>query len=58
MAWITTFEEKEASGRLAGAYAEVMKHSLGGGRVPSVIKSMGLRPEALLAVWRLNQGAL
>lgn len=56
MAWVKTFEEKEASGRLAEVYAEVMKHPLGGGRVPNVIKSMGLRPEALLGVWRMNLG--
>ncbi len=56
MAWVETFGEKEATGRLAEIYAEVMKHPVGGGRVANVIKSMGLRPEALLGVWRLNMG--
>ena len=56
MAWVKTFDEKEAAGRLAEVYAEVMKHPLGGGRVPNVINSMALRPEALLSVWRMNLG--
>lgn len=56
MAWVKTFAEKEATDRLAEVYAEVMKTRLGGGRVPNVMKCMGLRPEALLSVWRLNLG--
>jgi len=56
MASVKTVAENEASGRLAEVYAEVMKHPLGGGRVPNVLKCMGLRPEALLGVWRLNMG--
>lgn len=56
MAWVKTFAEKEAAGRLEEVYAEVMKHPVGGGRVANVIKCMGLRPEALIGVWRLNMG--
>ena len=56
MTWVKTFAENEASGRLAEVYAAVMKHPLGGGRVPNILKCMGLRPEALLGVWRLNMG--
>jgi hypothetical protein len=56
MAWVKTIDEKEATGRLAQVYAEVMKHPLSGGRVPNVLKSMSLRPEALLSVWRMNLG--
>src|SRR5439155_14873444 len=41
MAGVKTFAENEASGRLAEVYAEVMKHRLGGGRVPDVLKCMG-----------------
>jgi hypothetical protein len=33
-----------------------MKHSLTAGRVPNIMKCMGLRPEALAGVWRLNMG--
>jgi alkylhydroperoxidase family enzyme len=54
MTWVKTFAEKEAPGRLTEVYAEVMQHALGGGRVPNIMKCMGLRPEALLGVWRLN----
>ncbi len=56
MAWVKTFSEKEATGRLAEVYGELMKSPLGGGRVPNIMKCMGLRPEALLSVWRLNMG--
>ena len=56
MTWVKTFAENEATGRLAEVYAKVMKHPLGGGRVPNVIKCMGLRSEALLSVWRMNMG--
>ena len=56
MTWVKTFAETEAKGRLGEVYEEVMKHPLGAGRVPNVINSMGLRPEALLSVWRLNMG--
>ncbi|HEV8716160.1 MAG TPA: hypothetical protein VGX03_25460 [Candidatus Binatia bacterium] len=56
MTWVKTFAEDEATGRLAEVYAELMKHSLSRGRVPNVMKCMGLRPEALLGVWRLNMG--
>ena len=56
MAWVKTFAENEATGRLAEVYKEVMDHPLGAGRVPNVINSMGLRPEALLSVWRMNMG--
>ena len=41
-----------AHGRVAEVYEEVMNPPLGAGRVPIVINSMGLRPEALLSVWR------
>jgi alkylhydroperoxidase family enzyme len=54
MAWVKTFSEKEAAGGLADVYGELMKSPLGGGRVPNIMKCMGLRPEALSAVWRLN----
>ena len=56
MTWVKTFDEKEATGQLAEAYAEVMQHPLAGGRIPNVIKCMSLRPEALLGVWRMNMG--
>ena len=52
MAWVKTFAENETTGRLAEVYKEVIDHPLGAGRVPNVINSMGLRPEALLSVWR------
>jgi hypothetical protein len=54
MAWIRTFDESEATGRLADVYAELKKTPLAGGRVPNIMKCMGLRPEALMGVWRLN----
>jgi len=56
MTWVKTFAENEASGRLAEVYAELMKHPLAAGRVPNIMKCMGLRPEALLGVWRMNMG--
>lgn len=56
MAWVRTFEEREASGRLVEVYEEIKKAPLAGGRVANVMKSMGLRPDALLAVWHLNTG--
>lgn len=56
MAWITTFTEDEAYGRLAEVYAEVLKHPMSGGRVANVISCMGRRPEALLGVWQMNMG--
>jgi hypothetical protein len=56
MAWVKTFDENEATGRLAEVYAEIKKTPLGGGRVPNVMKCMSLRPEGLLSVWRLNLG--
>jgi hypothetical protein len=56
MAWVETFTEKEATGRLGEIYAELKKTPLAGGRVPNIMKCMGLRPEALMAVWRLNMG--
>jgi hypothetical protein len=46
--------EKEATGRLADIYGELMKSPLAGGRVFNIMKCIGLRPEALNAVWRLN----
>jgi hypothetical protein len=54
MSWVKTFDEKETTGRLAEVYADVMKTSLASGRVPNIMKCMGLRPEALISVWRLN----
>lgn len=54
MAWVRTFTENEATGRLAEVYGEVMKHPISAGRVYNVIKCMGLRPEALIGIWRLN----
>ena len=56
MTWVKTFTENEATGRLGEVYAELMKHPLSGGRMPNIMKCMGLRPEALLSVWRLNMG--
>lgn len=56
MTWVKTFAENEATGRLAEVYGEVTKHPLAAGRVPNVIKCMGLRPEAFISVWRLNMG--
>jgi alkylhydroperoxidase family enzyme len=54
MAWVRTFDESEAAGRLADVYAELKKASLARGRVPNIMKCMGLRPEALMGVWQLN----
>lgn len=54
MPWVKTFDETEVTGRLAEVYAEIRKTPLGGGRVAPIMKCMGLRPEALLGVWRLN----
>lgn len=56
MAWVKTFDDNEAGGRLAEIYEEITKHPLSAGRVPNIIKCMGLRPEALIGVWRLNMG--
>ena len=56
MAWVKTFSEKEATGRLAEVYGELIKTPLAGGRIPNIMKCMGLRPEALAGVWRLNVG--
>ena len=56
MTWVKTFAENEATGRLAEVYAEVIKHPIGAGRVPNIMKCMGLRPEALFNVWRLAMG--
>ncbi|MGH7779393.1 MAG: hypothetical protein ACREQR_06170 [Candidatus Binataceae bacterium] len=56
MAWVKTFDEKEAVERLGEIYSEIKKAPLGGGRVPNIMKCIGLRPEALLSVWRLNLG--
>jgi hypothetical protein len=59
MIWVKTFDENEATGRLAEVYREVMASSLGGRRItriPAIMRCMGLRPEALLSVWRLNNG--
>jgi hypothetical protein len=56
MAWVRTFDEDEATGRLAEIYGELKKTPLAGGRVPNIMKCMGLRPEALVGVWRLNMG--
>ena len=41
MVWVKTFAEKEAPGRLAEVYAELMKHALGGGRVPNIMSVWG-----------------
>ena len=54
MAWVTTFDESEATGRLAEVYAELKKAPLAGGRVPNIMKCMSLRPQALMGVWGLN----
>lgn len=56
MTWVKTFGEREATGRVAEVYREIMNTPLGGGRVPNIMKCMGLRPEALLSVWRLTLG--
>jgi len=56
MAWVTTFAEDEATGRLAEVYEEVRQHPMSGGRIANVIAGMGLRPEALLGVWQMNMG--
>ena len=54
MAWVKTFDEREATGKLAAIYDELKKTKLAGGWVPNIMKCMGLRPEALMGVWRLN----
>jgi hypothetical protein len=58
MTWVKTFSEEEATGRLAEVYDEILKHPLaaGSGQVPNVMKCMGLRPEAIASVWRMNMG--
>jgi hypothetical protein len=58
MTWVKTFNEAEVTGRLSEVYAEVTSSNLDGRRitrVPPIMKCMGLRPEALLSVWRLNR---
>src|SRR5438034_463929 len=47
MTWVKTFAENEATGQLAEVYGEILKHPLSIGGVPNIMKSMGLRPEAL-----------
>ena len=54
MAWVRTFDESEATGALAEVYAELKKAPFAGGRVPNIMQCMGLRPQALMGVWRLN----
>ena len=54
MAWVKTFSEKEATGRLAEVYQEILDHPMSSGLVPNIMKCMGLRPEALTHVWRMN----
>lgn len=54
MTWIRTWKKDEATGRLAEAYQEMLEHPRGSGRLPEIMKCMGLKPEALLAVFRLN----
>ena len=56
MAWVTTFTEDEATGRLAEVYDKVIKHPISGGRVANIINCMRIRPEALLGVWNMNMG--
>ena len=56
MTWVKTFTKEEASGRLAEVYQEVMQNHPMAGRLPPVISCMGLRPEALINVFRLNMG--
>ena len=53
MAWVKTFDEGEATGKVAEAYAEITRIPFTRGRVPNVIKSMGLRPDAMRAVFRM-----
>ena len=57
MAWVKTFDENEATGRLAEVYQEVMEHPLNTqGMVDNAFRCMGLRPEALRSVWHLSAG--
>jgi len=54
MAWVKTFAENEATGRLAEVYKEIRQHWVGAQSIPNVMKCMSLRPEALLGVWRMS----
>ena len=40
MAWVRTFDESEATDRLAEVYAELKRAPLTGGRVPNIMKCM------------------
>jgi len=57
MTWVKTIDETEATGRLGEVYAKLLGSTLGGRRIskmPSIMKCMDLRPDALLSVWQLN----
>ena len=54
MAWVKTFAENEATGRLTEVYADIKQHSTGAKSIPNIMKCMGLRPEALFGVWRMS----
>lgn len=57
MAWVKTFDENEATGRLAEVYKEVVEHPLNTqGIIDNAVQCMGLRPEALRSVWHLIAG--
>ena len=49
MAWITTFSEPEAKGRLAEVYLNICERM---GFVPNIMKSFSLKPELLDVVSR------
>ena len=53
MAWVKTFAENEATGRLAEIYKDIQQHWMGSRSIPNIMKCMGLRPEALFGVWRM-----
>jgi len=50
MTWIKTIEEREASGMVKNFYEAVKKQM---GRVPNIIKSLSLKPEAMRATFAL-----
>jgi len=45
MSWVKTFDEKEATGRLAEVYAELSKAPQTGRSVPNIMKWMGSDPK-------------
>lgn len=54
MAWVKTVDESEAQGDTAEFYNMLKKAPFFGGRVPNVIKSLSLRPQAMQGVYHMS----